>query len=70
MSNSHETIDFPMAEILLFIICIVLMRGCYHQGRIADKVSPETSDNEPQHQDRDDEPSWPWPQLMPGQLPN
>lgn len=33
--------------VLLAIITIVCMRGCWHVSRIADKVSPETSDSCP-----------------------
>lgn len=30
--------------ILLTVLVVVCMRGCWHVSRIADKVSPETSD--------------------------
>lgn len=36
--------DQEMTVLLLLLIFCACMRGCWHVGRIADKVSPETDD--------------------------
>lgn len=39
--------DNGLLEILALIAVIVLMRGCYHAGVVAEKLSPESYPGEP-----------------------
>jgi hypothetical protein len=48
MSTPDDSSDTITAqEILLFVIVLVMMRGCYHVGAIAEKVNPEEYATEP-----------------------
>jgi hypothetical protein len=48
MSNSNDSSDSVTGqEILLFFILLVMMRGCYHVGAIAEKVNSEEYATEP-----------------------
>ena len=48
MSKSDDSSDtITGQELLLFFILLVMMRGCYHVGTIAEKVNPEEYATEP-----------------------
>lgn len=44
--NEHES-SVSLGELALCIIVIVMMRGCYHVGVIAEKVNPEEYETKP-----------------------
>lgn len=39
--ENNGTVNLSGVEIMLIIISLVLMRGCYHIGVVAEKCNPE-----------------------------
>ena len=47
MTPDDNTNSITLVDLLLCVIVIVMMRGCYHVGSIAEKVNPEEYSTEP-----------------------